>query len=78
MLSRADIARIKADIEKLEKSRDSCADSGIRKQIELWIEQQKKNLGGKMTRVGGRRDGTQGSTQSQNCSEVQEKPLRRP
>jgi hypothetical protein len=78
MLSRADIARIKADIENLEKSRDSCADSGIRKQIELWIEQQKKNLGGKMTRVGDCRDGTQGSTQRQNSSEGQEKPLRRP
>jgi hypothetical protein len=42
-----EIARIKADIAKLKKSRDSCTDSGIRKQIEYWIEQQKKNLAGK-------------------------------
>jgi hypothetical protein len=44
MLSPAEIARIKADIAALEKSRDSCADSGIRKVIEGRIEQQKKKL----------------------------------
>jgi hypothetical protein len=33
-----EIARIKADIKRLEKARDECADSGIRKQIEGWIE----------------------------------------
>ncbi|MGA8430378.1 MAG: hypothetical protein WB729_11200 [Candidatus Sulfotelmatobacter sp.] len=41
------MARIKADIAKLDRSRDSCTDSGIREQIELWIEQQKKKLVGK-------------------------------
>jgi len=38
MLPPKEIARIKADIKKLEKARDECADSGIRKQIEAWIE----------------------------------------
>jgi len=38
MLPPKEIARIKADLKKLEKARDGCADSGIRKQIEAWIE----------------------------------------
>jgi hypothetical protein len=42
MLSPGDIAKIKADIERLEKVRDECADSGIRKLIEAWIEEQKQ------------------------------------
>jgi hypothetical protein len=44
MLSPAEIARIKADIAALEKSRASCADSGIRKVIETCLEQEKKKL----------------------------------
>jgi hypothetical protein len=39
-----EIARIKADIERLEKAREDCADSGIRKLIEAWIEEHKKKL----------------------------------
>ena len=44
MLSPEEIAKIKATIEKLEKFRDNCADTGIRKLIEEWIEDQKKKL----------------------------------
>ena len=44
MFSRAEIAKIKAVIEELEKARDNCNDSGIRKLIEAWIEEQKKRL----------------------------------
>jgi hypothetical protein len=44
MLSRAEIAKIRAAIEELEKARDNCNDSGIRKLIEAWIEEQKKRL----------------------------------
>lgn len=48
MLSPAQIARIKAAIAALEKSRDRCSDSSIRELIEAWIEEQKKKAGGKM------------------------------
>jgi hypothetical protein len=41
MLHPEEIARIKAAITRLEKARDECADSGIRKLIEAWIEERK-------------------------------------
>jgi hypothetical protein len=44
MLSRGEIAKIRADIESLEKARDQCADTGIRKLIEARIEEQKQKL----------------------------------
>jgi hypothetical protein len=44
MLSPGEIAKIKADIARLEKARDACADTGIRKLIEAWIEEQKQKL----------------------------------
>ncbi len=44
MLSRAEMAKIRAEIEALEKARENCTDSGIRKLIEGWIEEQKKKL----------------------------------
>lgn len=47
MLSPAQIAKIKAEIRKLETDRDNCADSGIRKLIEAWIEEQKRELADK-------------------------------
>ncbi|MFY9979208.1 MAG: hypothetical protein WAK22_13345 [Candidatus Sulfotelmatobacter sp.] len=47
MLSPGEIARIKAEIERLEKLREECVDSGIRKRIEDWIESEKKKLAGK-------------------------------
>lgn len=47
MLSPGEIAQIKAEIERLEKLRAECADSGIRKLIESWIEAEKKKLAGK-------------------------------
>jgi hypothetical protein len=37
MLSPGEIAKIKADSGRLEKARDECADTGIRKLIEAWI-----------------------------------------
>ncbi len=51
MLSPAEMAKIKADIERLEKARDECIDTGIRKLIEAWIEEQKqKVVSGKSTK----------------------------
>ena len=46
MLSPGEIAKIKirTDIERLERARDQCADTGIRKLIEAWIEEQKQKL----------------------------------
>jgi len=46
MLSSQDIARIKADLAMPEKARDSCADSGLRKVIDAWIEDAKQTLAG--------------------------------
>jgi hypothetical protein len=39
------MARLKKDIVALEKARDNCIDSGLRKLIEAWIEEAKKKLG---------------------------------
>jgi hypothetical protein len=44
MLSPGEIAIIKAEIKRLEEARKDCADGGIRKQIEVWIAEQKKIL----------------------------------
>jgi hypothetical protein len=37
MLSPGEIAQIKAEIERLEKLRKECTDSGIRERIVAWI-----------------------------------------
>jgi hypothetical protein len=44
MLARADIAKIRAELAELQKARDDCHDSGIRKLIEAWIHARKKKL----------------------------------
>ena len=44
MLTPGERAQIKAEIERLEKARKECADGGIRKRIDFWIEEQKKKL----------------------------------
>ncbi|HWY21962.1 MAG TPA: hypothetical protein VNX26_12130 [Candidatus Acidoferrum sp.] len=44
MLSPEEIAQIEAEIERLERLREECIDSGIRKRIEAWIEVEKKKL----------------------------------
>jgi hypothetical protein len=44
MLSPGEIAQIKAEIERLEKLREECSDSGILERIEAWIEAEKKKL----------------------------------
>ena len=44
MQSPAVVVRGKADLVVLEKARDVCADSGLRKVIEAWIEEAKKQL----------------------------------
>jgi len=38
MLSPEDIARKKADIAILEKARDNCLDTGLRRVIDDWIK----------------------------------------
>jgi hypothetical protein len=44
VLPPGDIAKIKADIARLEKVREGCVDSGIRELIEAWIKEQKEKL----------------------------------
>jgi hypothetical protein len=44
MLSPGEIAIIKAEIKRLEEARKDCTDGGIRQQIDVWIEEQKKKL----------------------------------
>jgi hypothetical protein len=44
MLSPGELAFLKSEIERLEKARRECSDSGIRKQIEVWIDDNKKKL----------------------------------
>jgi hypothetical protein len=44
MLSRVDIAKIRAELAELQKARDDCNASGIRKLIEAWIHARKKKL----------------------------------
>jgi hypothetical protein len=44
MLSRRELASIRAEIERLETALKECTDSGIRKQIEVWIDSNKKKL----------------------------------
>jgi hypothetical protein len=44
MLSPAEITTIRADLERLEKARKDCTDSGLRKWIEDAIEKQKQQL----------------------------------
>lgn len=44
MLPPEEIAQIKAEIERLEKLREDCTNSGIRERIVAWIEAEKKKL----------------------------------
>jgi hypothetical protein len=44
MLSRGEVAIIKAEIERLEKALKDCTDGGIRDRIKAWIEEEKKKL----------------------------------
>jgi len=44
MLSPGEIARIRAEIERLEKARENCDDGGIRERIDAWIKEQKQKL----------------------------------
>jgi hypothetical protein len=44
MLSPGDIAFLKSEIARLEKARMECSDNGLRKQIEVWIDANKKKL----------------------------------
>jgi hypothetical protein len=46
MLSRGEVAIIKAEIERLEKALKDCTDGGIRDRITAWIEEEKKKLVG--------------------------------
>jgi hypothetical protein len=44
MLSPGDRAKIKAEIERLQKAQDECRDGGIREKIDAWIAEQKQKL----------------------------------
>jgi hypothetical protein len=44
MLSSGEIATIKSEIKRLEMIRQECNDSGIQKQIDVWIEALKKRI----------------------------------
>jgi hypothetical protein len=45
VLTPGEVAVIKAEIERLTKARLECNDGGIQRQIDDWIEEQKKKLG---------------------------------
>jgi hypothetical protein len=42
VLTPGEVAVIKAEIERLTKARRDCNDGGIQRQIDDWIEEQKK------------------------------------
>jgi hypothetical protein len=44
MISRSDVAVIRAEIERLQKASDECRDSGVQRRIDAWIEEQKRKL----------------------------------
>jgi len=44
MLSPAEIATVRDEIERLEKAHKDCTDSGLRRWIEAEIEKQKQKL----------------------------------
>ena len=44
MLSLGEIAQIKGEIERLERLRKECTNTGIRNRIGAWIEAEKKKL----------------------------------
>jgi hypothetical protein len=44
MLSRGEVAIIRAEIERLEKALRECTDGGIRDRIRAWIDEEKKKL----------------------------------
>jgi hypothetical protein len=52
MLSPGEIAQIKAEIERLERLRKECTDTGIRNRIGAWIEAEKKKLASDPSKVG--------------------------
>ncbi len=44
MLSRGEVAIIRAEIERLEKALKDCTENGIRDRIKAWIEEEKEKL----------------------------------
>jgi hypothetical protein len=44
MLSPGEVAIIRTEIERLEKSLRECTDGGIQDQIKAWIKEEKKKL----------------------------------
>jgi hypothetical protein len=46
MIARSDVAVVRAEIQRLQKARDECTDSGVQKRIDVWIEEQKRKLVG--------------------------------
>jgi hypothetical protein len=44
MLSQVEVSRIRAEIEMLGRARDACYDTGIREQIDCWIQGLKTEL----------------------------------
>jgi|HubBroStandDraft_1064217.scaffolds.fasta_scaffold2701890_2 hypothetical protein len=44
MLQPIEVALINSEIEKLKHAREHCTDSGVRKLIDRWIEEQKMKL----------------------------------
>jgi hypothetical protein len=44
MISRNEVAIIRSEIERLQKARNDCTDSGLQLRIDAWIEEQKQKL----------------------------------
>jgi hypothetical protein len=44
MISRTEVAVIRSEIERLQKARNECTDSGLQQRIDAWIEEEKRKL----------------------------------
>ena len=44
MIPRNEVAAIRSEIERLQKARTDCTDSGLQQRIDAWIEEQKQKL----------------------------------
>ena len=44
MIPRNEVAVIRSEIQRLEKARNDCTDSGLQQRIDVWIEEHKQKL----------------------------------
>jgi hypothetical protein len=44
MIPRNEVAAITSEIERLQRARNECMDTGLQQRIDLWIDEQKQKL----------------------------------